>query len=55
MPIPLNAKPGDFLLVSFDGKNPNISDPKKWAMNGGLIRIGRRLLRSSLPPFAFGM
>ncbi|MGH7239481.1 MAG: hypothetical protein ACREHG_05380 [Candidatus Saccharimonadales bacterium] len=41
MAIPANAKPGDFVLVSFDGKNPNLSDPKKWAMSGGLIRLGQ--------------
>lgn len=41
MGIPANVKPGDFFLVSFDGKNPNLSDPKKWAMNGGLIRIAQ--------------
>ena len=41
MPIPVNAKPGDFFLVSFDGKNPNIGDPNKWFKNGGLIRIGQ--------------
>ena len=39
--IPENAKPGDFFLVSFDGKNPNLEDPKKWALNGGLIRLGQ--------------
>jgi|SRR5690242_665402 len=39
--IPANVKPGDFFLVSFDGKNPNIDNPKHWLMNGGLIRIGQ--------------
>lgn len=43
MPIPANPLPGDFFLVSFDGRNPNLSDPKHWAMNGGLIRIGQWL------------
>lgn len=41
MPIPANVKPGDFFLVSFDGKNPNISDPNHWLMHGGFIRIGQ--------------
>lgn len=42
MPVPANVKPGDFYLVSFDGKNPNIGkDPGKWLKNGGLIRIGQ--------------
>ena len=41
--IPANAKPGDFFLVSFDGKNPNISDPESWIKNGGAIRIGQYL------------
>jgi cell wall-associated NlpC family hydrolase len=39
--IPANAKPGDFFLVSFDGKNPNITDPNKWLSHGGLIRLGQ--------------
>lgn len=43
MPIPANVKPGDFYLVSFDGKNPNISDPNKWLKNGGAIRLGQWL------------
>lgn len=41
MPMPIDALPGDFFLVSFDGKNPNLSDPNKWFMNGGLIRLGQ--------------
>ena len=41
MPIPSNAKPGDFFLVSFDGKNPNLSDPEHWLLHGGLIRLGQ--------------
>lgn len=41
MPIPANVKPGDFFLVSFDGKNPNIGDPKHWLMHGGFIRLGQ--------------
>jgi cell wall-associated NlpC family hydrolase len=43
MPIPTNAKPGDFLLVSFDGKNPDYSDVNHWLMNGGFIRLGQLL------------
>jgi cell wall-associated NlpC family hydrolase len=43
MPIPANALPGDFLLVSFDGKDPNFSDVHAWLLNGGLIRIGQWL------------
>lgn len=43
MPVPKDAQPGDFFLVSFDGKNPNISDPNHWLKNGGLIRIGQWL------------
>jgi cell wall-associated NlpC family hydrolase len=39
--IPTIAKPGDFYLVSFDGKNPNIKDPKHWLLSGGAIRIGQ--------------
>lgn len=41
MMIPANAKPGDFFLVSFDGKNPNLTNLKTWAMDGGLVRIGQ--------------
>jgi cell wall-associated NlpC family hydrolase len=43
MGIPANAKPGDFLLVSFDGKDPNLSDVQHWLTHGGLIRIGQWL------------
>jgi hypothetical protein len=41
MPIPANVLPADFVLVSFDGKDPNISDPGNWLKNGGAIRIGQ--------------
>ena len=39
--IPSNALPGDFYLVSFDGKNPNLHDPDNWLKKGGAIRIGQ--------------
>jgi len=41
--IPSNALPGDYFLVSFDGADPNLSDPAYWAQHGGLIRIGQWL------------
>jgi len=44
MGMPANAKPGDFFLVSFDGKNPNLGKGvKNWLTHGGLIRIGQFL------------
>jgi hypothetical protein len=40
--FPANLKPGDFFLVSFDGKNPNIgNDVNHWLMHGGWIRLGQ--------------
>jgi cell wall-associated NlpC family hydrolase len=39
--IPPNAKPGDFFLVSFDGKNPNIRNTGKWLKHGGAIRLAQ--------------
>ena len=41
MGVPTNAKPGDFFLVSFDGKNPNITDFQHWLEHGGFVRIGQ--------------
>lgn len=39
---PANAKPGDFFLVSFDGKKPSLAKGLKyWLMNGGFIRLGQ--------------
>jgi len=44
MPMPKTALPGDFFLVSFDGKNPNFDKGvKNWLTHGGLIRIGQFL------------
>jgi cell wall-associated NlpC family hydrolase len=39
--IPANVKPGDFYLVSFDGKNPNIKETGKWLKHGGAIRLAQ--------------
>lgn len=41
MPVPSNALPGDFFLVSFDGANPNIPSLDHWFKNGGLIRLAQ--------------
>lgn len=43
MDTPINAKPGDFFLVSFDGPNPNLTDVPYWLSHGGAIRIGQYL------------
>jgi cell wall-associated NlpC family hydrolase len=43
MPVPANAAPGDFFLVSFDGPDPNVdpSNVKHWLTHGGLVRIAQ--------------
>ena len=43
MSIPANAKPGDFLVISFDGKHPDVSHPLHWLVNGGFVHIGQRV------------
>jgi cell wall-associated NlpC family hydrolase len=42
-PMPANAQPGDFLLVSFDGPDPNVdpSNVNHWLTHGGLVRIAQ--------------